>query len=528
MAGIDEIKQTWRMGAPLYLVTGATGYVGGRLVRELVKEGIRVRILARSPEKLRDTPWANDVEVFAGDASDEHAVDRALDGVSVAYYLLHSLQEGKHLESAERDVARAFSNAAAKHPELTRIVYLGGLAPNIKPKDMSPHMRSRVEVGEVLRESGVPTVELRAAVIIGSGSASFEMLRYLTERLPAMITPRWVRTKTQPIAVRDVLRYLVKAADLPPEVNRAFDIGGPDVLTYQDMMQRYAAVAGLPKRIILPINLLSPQLSSHWINLVTPVPRAIARPLVQSLKHPAVCTEHDIADWIPDPEEGLLPFDDAVALALTRIKDADVATRWSGASTPGAPSEPLPSDPEWSGGTLYTDVREVPTDVSAEDLWQAIECIGGPQGWYSARILWEIRGLIDRIFGGVGLRRGRRDPSHLRVGDAVDFWRVEERIPPLLLRLRAEMKMPGRAWLEFTVVDRPEGGVMLRQRAVYWPKALSGHLYWWSVAPFHAFVFPPMARHIVERAERIARDNQIAATERDALGREAPQSRVGG
>jgi len=354
-----------------------------------------------------------------------------------------------------------------------------------------------------LRQSGIPTVELRAAVIIGSGSASFEMLRYLTERLPAMITPRWVRTKTQPIAIRDVLRTLVLAADLPPEVNRAFDIGGPDVLTYQDMMARYAKVAGLRKRIILPINLLSPQLSSHWINLVTPVPRGIARPLVQSLKHPAVCHEHDIAQWIPEPAEGLLPFDDAVGLALKRIQDAEVATRWSGASTPGAPSDPLPSDPQWAGGTLYTDIREVECPASPEALWAALDCIGGDQGWYSARLLWEARGFIDRLAGGVGLRRGRRDPSHLRVGDAVDFWRVEERLPPTLLRLRAEMKMPGRAWLEFTVTALPNGGSRLRQRAVFWPKGLAGHMYWGVLVPFHAFVFPPMARHIVEQATRI-------------------------
>ena len=482
------------------LVTGATGYVGGRLVPQLRKAGWRVRVLARSPEKLRDVPWVNDVEIVSGDATDPEALARAMDGVFVAYYLLHSLQHGKELEDAEQRVATAFANAA-RESHVQRIVYLGGLAPDLAHAQMSPHMRSRVHVGRILQASGVPTIELRASVIIGSGSASFEMLRYITERLPAMVTPRWVRTKTQPIAIRDVLRYLVLAADVPPEVNRAFEIGGPEVLTYQQMMDRYAKVAGLPKRIILPINVLSPELSSHWVNLVTPVPRAIARPLVQSLRHPAVCKEHDIAQWIPDPPEGLLTFDDAVRLALTRVREANVTTRWTNASVPGAPSEPLSSDPDWAGGSLYTDVREVQTKASPAALWTALERIGGEAGWYGAQPLWWARGFLDRMVGGVGLRRGRRDPNHLAVGDAVDFWRVEERIPNEVLRLRAEMKMPGKAWLEFTIIPNSTGGATLRQRAVYWPKGISGHGYWWSVAPFHAFVFPPMARHIVTYAE---------------------------
>ena len=482
------------------LVTGATGYVGGRLVPQLLDAGHRVRVLARSPEKLRDMPWAHRVEIVEGDAQSLADVQDAMRDCDVAYYLMHSLQHGRDLESAESDMAHTFAEAA-KSSSLTRIVYLGGLAPDVDVDRMSPHMRSRVNVGEMLRGSGVPTIELRAAVVIGSGSASFEMLRYLTERLPAMITPRWVRTRTQPIAIRDVLRYLVLSADLPSEVNRSFDIGGPEVVSYQEMMQAYARVAGLPRRIILPINVLSPGLSSHWINLVTPVPKSIARPLVQSLRHPAVCREHDIAAWIPDPEGGLIPFDEAVKLALTRIREADVITRWSGASTPGAPSDPLPTDPQWSGGTLYTDVREVDCHASAEELWRAVECIGGENGWYSANLLWKIRGLIDRLLGGVGLRRGRRDPRYLMVGEPVDFWRVETKDQPDLLRLRAEMKMPGRAWLEFHVQAVSANESRLVQRAVYWPRSLAGHIYWWSVAPFHAFVFPPMARHIVERAQ---------------------------
>jgi hypothetical protein len=318
-----------------------------------------------------------------------------------------------------------------------------------------------------------------------------------------MITPRWVRQETQPIAIRDVLRYLVQAATLPPEVSRVFDIGGPDVLTYEEMMHRYAAVAGLRRRVILPINLLTPGLSSHWVNVVTPVPRAIARPLVESLRHPAVCRDHDVAQWIPDPPEGLLPFDDAVRLALTQIQDAQVATRWSGASLPGAPSDPMPSDPTWSGGSMYEDVRETWSAATPEHVWAAVERIGGENGYYSADFLWQTRGLLDRIIGGVGLRRGRRDPAVLAVGEAVDFWRVEERRPPRLLRLRAEMRNPGLAWLEF-VLTPERGGTRLRQRAVFLPRGLAGHAYWWSVAPFHAFVFPVMARGIVEQAERQA------------------------
>lgn len=485
---------------PIYLVTGATGYVGGRLIRELVQRGLRVRALARHPDRLRDFPWVDQIEIAAGDAGDPESLSAAMQGVTVAYYLLHSLQEGKDLEFEENRIAENFAQCAKK-ADIKRIVYLGGLAPNLPISEMSPHMRSRVQVGRILHDSGIPTIELRAAVIIGSGSASFEMLRYLTERLPAMITPRWVRTQTQPIAVRDVLRYLILSAELPPEVSRTFDIGGPDILAYQDMMQRYAKVAGLPRRLILPINILTPKLSSHWVGLVTPVPRAIARPLVLSLRYPAVCSESDIKNFIPDPPEGLLPFDQAVALALTRIQDAQVTTRWSNASTPGVPSQPLPSDPDWAGGTLYEDIQVLNSRATPQELWAAVDCIGGDNGWYSAKLLWEVRGFIDRMVGGVGLRRGRRDPNVLHVGETVDFWRVEERQAPELLRLRAEMKMPGRAWLEFSVTEGENGGSTLTQRAVYWPKSLTGHVYWWSVAPFHAFVFPPMAKHIVERAE---------------------------
>jgi uncharacterized protein YbjT (DUF2867 family) len=477
------------------LVTGATGYIGGRLVPELLAAGFTVRVLARSPDRLRDHPWADRIEVVAGDATDPAAVARAMADVDVAYYLLHSLVEGEGFEGTEASMATLFAESA-RGAGVQRIVYLGGLAP--PTESLSPHLSSRLAVGEILRRSGVPTVELRAAVIIGSGSASFEMLRYLTERLPAMVTPRWVHNRIQPIAIRDVLRYLVASANLPADVNRSFDIGGPDVLTYAHMMQRYASVAGLRRRVIVPVPVLSPTLSSHWVGLVTPVPRSIARPLVASLRHEVFCREHDIARYMPDPDGGLIGFDRAVELALRRIKEADVATRWSNASVQGAPSDPLPSDPDWAGGTLYTDERERVTSASAHAVWTVIEGIGGQRGWYSFPLAWEVRGLMDRAVGGVGLRRGRRDPDRLMVGESLDFWRVEERVPERLLRLRAEMRLPGRAWLELSVDDNP---TTYRQRAVFHPRGLWGHAYWWMVAPFHGIVFGSMVRNIVRTAE---------------------------
>ena len=362
--------------------------------------------MVRSAGRLRDQPWASRVEIAEADATDAEQTRKALDGVEVAYYLIHTMGGGSDFADADRRAATTFA-AAAREAGVGRIVYLGGLAPN---EELSPHLRSRVEVGEIFLDSGVPAVVLRAAVIIGSGSASFEMLRYLTERLPVMTTPRWVRTRTQPIAIRDVLRYLVAWAAVEKEVNRSFDIGGPDVLTYADMMSVYAEVAGLPRRLIIPVPMLSPGLSSHWVGLVTPVPAGLARPLVESLRNEAVCREHDIADYVKDPPGGLIGLREAVELALQRIKEAKVLTRWSSASTPGTPSDPLPTDPDWAGGSLYVDARARRVKASPQALWTVIEAIGGEKGWYSLPLAWHLRGLLDRFVGGVGLRRGRRDP----------------------------------------------------------------------------------------------------------------------
>lgn len=489
------------MGSRPILVTGATGYVGGRLVSRLLAEGFDVRVMVRHPERLQDHPWFNRVEIVQGDALDSDSLQVALQNVSVAYYLLHSLSLDNAFAETEERMARNFG-AAAKASGVDRIVYLGGIVPNTQ--DLSKHLSSRLATGELLRASGVPTTELRAAVILGSGSASFEMLRHLTERLPVMVTPKWLNTRVQPIAVRDVLHYLVVAARTPDAKNHIGDIGGPDVMTYQEMMQRYAKVAGLRPRKIVTVPLLTPRLSSHWVSLVTPVPRRLARPLVDSLINEVVVDpDLDARKFLDEPASGLLDFDTAVDLALTRVRNQEVETRWSSASFPELPSDPLPTDPDWSGGSLYTDKRSRPTTATKQQLWEVIEGIGGRNGWYSAFLLWEIRGLIDRLIGGVGLRRGRRDPQRLYVGETVDFWRVERRDECSLLRLRAEMKLPGLAWLDLIIDEDDNGNVSYVQRATYRPTGLLGHLYWWAVAPFHGLVFGSMVRKIPRRAEQL-------------------------
>ncbi len=475
------------------LVTGATGYIGGRLIRELLAHNYRVRVLVRNADKLRDYPWVNQVEIAEGDAANPEVLDKALQGVNVAYYLLHALNSPKNFEQEEADLATKFATAA-KANQVDRIVYLGGMTSS--DDQLSPHMAARTETGEILRGSGVPTIELRAGVVIGSGSASFEMLRHLTERLPIMVTPKWLKNRIQPIAIRDVLRYLVGSATIDRSVNRVFDIAGPDVFTYMEMMQQYAEVAGLRRRIIIPLPVLTPRLASGWIGLVTPVPVTLAKRLVASLKHEVVAKEDDIRKYIPDAPGGRTTFKKAVELALTRVKELEVETRWSNATTPGTHSEPLPTDPDWAGGSLYVDLREYVSDDSQEEIWKRIEAIGGDNGYSTATWAWELRGLMDRFVGGVGLRRGRRDPNTLMEGEALDFWRVEKIERPHLLRLRAEMKLPGLAWLEFRTYKLPTGQTLLVQRAFFHPKGLFGHAYWAAVFPMHGIVFPSMAKKL--------------------------------
>jgi len=486
------------MTARRVLVTGATGYIGGRLVPLLLDAGFEVTVLVRSPQKLTDVPWRDRVAVRVGDLGDADAVDVACEGIDVVYYLVHSMGSSGDFEQSEERAARTVASAAAA-AGVSRIVYLGGLHPDTET--LSRHLRSRAEVGRILLASGVPTAALQAGVVIGSGSTSFEMIRHLTEVLPYMPAPKWVRNKIQPIAVRDVLYYLVAAAELPASVNRTFDIGGPDVLRYGQMMNGYALEAGLRQRPIAALPVLTPWLASQWVNLVTPIPRSLAVPIIASLQNDCVMGEHDIDGYIPIPEGGLTGYRTAVRLALGRMRDGDVETSWRNASIEGASSNPLPSDPDWAGHLVYTDVRAKRTTAPPAELWRVIEGIGGDNGWYSFPLAWAVRGWADKLVGGVGLRRGRRDAERLHTGDVLDFWRVESLERGRFLRLRAEMRVPGRAWLEMSAEQAPDGGSVYRQRAVFFPRGLGGRLYWFSILPFHGVIFSGMANRITATAE---------------------------
>ncbi|TYC99053.1 SDR family oxidoreductase [Arthrobacter echini] len=483
----------------LILVTGATGYIGGRLVSKLVAEGRQVRVIVRSPQKLKDVPWAGAVDIVQGDLQDPATLREVSKGVDTLYYLVHSMGSGKDFDRREAEIARVVSTAATE-AGVRRIVYLGGLHPD--GVELSTHMRSRTEVGRILLASGTPTIAFQAGVVIGSGSASFEMIRHLSDVLPVMPAPKWVLNHIEPIAVRDVIHYLVGALDLPEDLNRTFDIGSREVLTYAEMMNQYAQAAGLSGRTVLALPVLTPRLAGHWVNLVTPIPRAMAMPLIESLQHDAVTAEHDIDAHIELPDGGLTGYRRAVDLALGKMRGGEVETSWAGASQVDTAADPLPSDPLWAGHTVYTDVQTYSSTASPDRVWKIVEGIGGDNGWYSWPVGWAARGWMDKIAGGVGLRRGRRDANELLTGEALDFWRVEELVHGERLRLRAEMKVPGRAWLEFRV--EPEGsGSAYYQRAVFFPYGLSGRLYWFAVLPFHGFIFKAMARNVAKAAEAL-------------------------
>ncbi len=474
-------------------VLGATGYIGGRLVPRLLADGRRVRVVARSPEKVAGRPWADRVETTVGDVLEPGSLDGVFDGVDVVVHLVHGMTDGDDFERTESEAARAVRDAAVA-AGVDQIVYLGGLGSG----ELSAHLRSRQHVGKVFADGPVPVTELRAGVIIGSGSASFEMLRNLTDVLPVMITPRWVSTRCQPIAIRDILHWLVRAISTPAAKGRVLEVGGPEIVTYEDMMRAYAEVAGLRDRVVIRVPFLTPRLSSHWVGLVTPLPLGLARPLIESLVNEVVVLDRSVQPVMPhDP----LSLREALELAARRVADLAVPSRWSDATLPGrTPADPMPTDPDWAGGTLLSDEQEASTRASPDQVFATVSGIGGDRGWYVADALWSIRGSVDVLLGGVGMRRGRRHPDRLRVGEALDFWRVEALDAPRLLRLRAEMLTPGDAWLEWRI--EPVGsGAVLHQRALFHPKGLHGRLYWYGLIPFHALIFKRLCHRLAAAAE---------------------------
>ena len=478
-------------------VIGATGYVGGRLVPELLAAGHDVRCLARTPARLTNIEWRSEVEVAAADVLDRHSLEAALSGTEVVYYLVHAMGHAAEFERTDR-IGAENTRIAAEQAGVSRIVYLGGLGEDDR-SELSDHLASRHEVGTVLAAGTIPVTELRAAVIIGSGSASFEMLRHLAEVLPAMICPRWVTaTRCQPIAIDDVLHYLVAVLDEPASIGGIYEIGGPDVLTYRQMMDRYANVAGLQRRLIIPVPLLTPRLSSHWVNLVTPLPYGLARPLVDSLINDVVVhSDRDIRSIV---DHSPLTLDTAIERALAVVGDLEIQTSWMDSAPGTMAATPMPQDPDWAGGTIFQDVQEVDANTEVEAVFATVSGVGGERGWYVANSLWTLRGVLDKIIGGVGMRRGRRHPDELRVGDALDFFRVEAHEPPSLLRLRAEMIVPGDAWLEWRITPT-DGGARLRQLARFHPRGVAGRAYWWVLLPIHKVMWKRLAQRLARAAE---------------------------
>lgn len=473
---------------PLVLLTGATGYVGGRLLGRLHQRSFALRCLTRHPERLKSRVEPS-VDIVSGNVLDAESVKRSLDGVHTAYYMVHSLGANRDFQQTDREAARIFAEAASE-AGVRRIIYLGALG---NPEhELSPHLNSRQEVGRVLRTGSAEVIELRASIIIGSGSVSFELIRALVERLPVMVCPRWVATPAQPIAIEDVLDYLLAAIELPPGESRTIEIGGPDVVSYGKIMMEYARLRGL-RRTMVPVPVLTPRLSSLWLGLVTPVYADVGRKLLDGVRNPTVISDTSAEEFFPQIRcRGIR---EALARAIEHEDQEIAETRWSDAAS-------TRTKPPLGGrrvGNRLIDSRTVAVPVRPERAFQPIAEIGGARGWYYGDVLWRLRGWLDLLVGGVGMRRGRRDPLRLRIGDTLDCWRVEQWDPPHLLRLAAEMRLPGRAWLQFEVEPTPEGS-NIRQTAVFDPIGLSGLAYWYSLYPLHELVFRGMLRGIARCA----------------------------
>lgn len=481
----------------LILVTGATGYVGGRLVPHLLKEGYPVRVLVRDRLRIQGRPWTGQVEIVEGDVMQPSTLLPAMEGVSIAYYLIHSMRGGENFQESDQIAARNFGRAA-EQSGIQRIIYLGGLG---NPEThLSDHLRSRQQSGEALRSFGIPVTELRAGVIIGSGSLSFEMIRYLTERLPVMICPRWVFTRIQPIAIEDVIDYLIESLRIPESSGRIIEIGGADVITYGDMMTGYAKERRLT-RFLLPVPVLTPRLSSYWVHWMTPIPAWIARPLIEGLRNEVIVRDNSAREIFPNIHP--IDYQSAVVQALQKLESGDVETIWS--DSLGSSQGNLPPVYLTQEQGMIIERRERVVYASANAVFATFCGLGGKRGWLTFNFAWRLRGMVDRLIGGVGFRRGRRHPDEVRVGDAIDFWRVEAVGPGTILRLRAEMKVPGLAWLQFEVHPLKEGYSQLIQTAFFAPKGLVGLIYWYSLYPFHALIF----RGLVEKIQVIAESKSI-------------------
>jgi len=476
--------------API-LVAGATGYIGARLIPRLLQAGYRVRALARIPAKIGSRPWAGNpnLEILKGDVLDRDSLIAACRGCRAAYYLVHSMNHtSEDFASTDRDAALNMV-AAAEAGGLERIIYLGGLGD--EDETLSAHLSSRTEVAEILRSGSVPVTVLRAAMIIGSGSSSFEILRYLVERLPVLITPRWVDVPCQPIGVRNVLHYLIGCLECPETIGETYDIGQDQVVSYRQLMEIFAEEAGLPKRLIMSVPVLTPRLSALWIHLLTPVPAVLARPLAEGLRNSVVCRDTRIRQLIP---QELFDCRLAISLALERVRQQQIESSWIDAGEIPPAEWSTPGDPSWAGGTFYDDSRQILLAATPAEVWKGVVCIGGESGWYYADWLWKLRGFLDHLAGGVGLHRGRRCPLEIAPGEALDFWRVVEVAKPHRLLLVAEMKLPGEATLEFRIEEIAPGQTMLKQIAHFLPRGLLGLLYWYAVTPFHNFIFNGMLR----------------------------------
>ena len=477
------------------LITGATGYVGGRLVTRLLENdrGYQIRCMARDPARLQGRPWREQVEVVKGDVLDPDSLPDVLQGIETAYYLVHSLGSGAGFYVQDLIAAEHFGRAAAA-AGVQRIIYLGGLGH--PDSELSEHLLSRQQTGEALRLGGVPVTEFRAAVIVGSGSLSFEMIRYLTERLPIIFYPPWVYTCIQPIAIRNVLDYLAAALDTPASIGQIIEIGGTDVLTYGEMMSIYAEVRGL-KRWQVSVPWMSPGFSAYWVHMVTPIPAEIARPLIEGMRNEVVVRGH-LAHYL-FPHVKLLSYSEAVRAALVKLETQAVETVWSDALITSQGNLPPVIMTTQEG--LVFEQRQLYIWVSPAAAYRAFVSLGGNAGWLYMNWAWQLRGIMDRLVGGVGMRRGRRNPQEVRVGDALDFWRVEAVEPNRLLRLRAEMKVPGLAWLQFQVQRQPDGRTLLSQTAFFAPKGISGWAYWYALYPIHGLIFSGMIRRLVALAE---------------------------